>query len=172
MVVGDGRSQSLPFGKTTFAVPHGNRLIVADNGFSVIRSYDLRGQLQRVIKWRADPIPVTAADRSNHAEYMATEFPEFGFRSNSSYAQHRPRFSSIHVDRAGWIWIGWFSAGWEPVAQWLVFDETGVLQCEVESPAIMTVLEIGTDYLLGRQRSPLGEESAVLYRVHRYLRER
>lgn len=167
IVVAEGRTRSLPFGKRTFVVAHGNSLIVADNGLSAIRSYDLGGKLQRVIKWRADPIPVTAADRSNHAEYMATEFPDFEFISNSPYAEYRPRFSSIRVDRAGWIWIAGFTTWWEPPASWLVFDETGVLQCEVDAPAMMTVLEIGTDYVLGRQRTPLGEESVVLYRIRR-----
>ena len=53
---------------------------------------------------------------------------------------------------------GAFAAGTAQV----VFDSEGVWIGTVTTPVNVTVLEIGTDYLLGRHRDELGVERVVL----------
>lgn len=167
MAVGEGRRYSLPFGKTDVAVAYGNALLVGDNGTPAIRYYDMNGLLRRVVEWVSEPIPVTARDRAAYSEHIATEDPRFAPPANARFADERPRFSSIHSDRSGRVWVKMFAGGWEPPAPWLVFDENGVLQCEVQAPGPITVLEIGEGYLLGVQRDELGEETVVLFSLVR-----
>lgn len=166
--VGEGRRYFLPFGKTDVAVAHGNALLVGDNGIPAIRYYDMNGRLRRVVQWVSEPIPVTARDRSAYSEYIATFWPSHAqLPADARFAVERPRFSSIYSDRSGWIWVKMFAEEWEPPAPWLVFDENGVLKCEVQAPSQVTVLEIGEGYMLGLQRDELGEETVVLFSLVR-----
>lgn len=167
LVVGAGGVYSLPFGKTELAVPHGDALLVADNGIAAVRFYDMNGNLNRVMTWVSEPIQVTARDESAYRRYLETESSRFSHPANSPFAAERPRFSSIHSDRTGWIWVRSYGAEWDPPPPWLVFDGSGVLQCEVQAPDRVAVLEIGQDYLLGRQTDALGEETVLRFGLHR-----
>lgn len=170
MAISQGQRYSLPFGKTSVAVAHLGALLVGDNGSPTIRYYDMNGRLRRVVEWVSEPISVTARDRAAYLEHIATVLPRFAPPSNARFARERPRFLSIQGDRTGWIWVQMFAGAWEPPAPWWVFDENGVLQCEVEAPQWLTVLEIGEAYLLALLRDDDGEESVVRFRLVRHTR--
>ncbi len=170
-VVGGDGVYSLPFGKTELALAHGDFLLVADNGTSAMRYYDMNGQLRRVVEWVSEPIPVTDQEKRAFARYTAITNPE-GERERATtlFANERPRFSSIQRDRLGWVWVQSFATRWEPPGGWLVFDENGFLTCAVEPPARLSVLDIGESHILGLQRDELGEETVVLFTLVRHDR--
>lgn len=167
-VDGAGGPYALPFGKDEFSVANGDMFVVGDSRVPVLRYYDLQGRLQRVVEWVSPAIAVTATDRANYRkEYAADGRSESRPREAKQFAEVRPRFSAIETDRAGWLWVKGFTPAWEAPEEWLVFDEGGELRCRVEMPIRLSVLEIGEDYILGRQTGNLGEETVVLYDVNR-----
>jgi hypothetical protein len=86
---------------------------------------------------------------------------------NPDFPGERPRFSTIVADELNWIWVELYAAEWEPPAPWLVFDQGGVVQCEVRFPESIRVLEIGVTHVLGYRRENSGEESIVKYAMRR-----
>jgi hypothetical protein len=166
-VLGAGNRYSLPFGKQDRAAASAGALIVGDNGIPAIRYYDMEGRLRRVAQWVSEPIAVSAEDRSAYARYYAALSPRLAIPADAVFAEERPRFSWISGDARGWVWVKTFSGGWEPPVPWLVFDQDGLLQCEVDAPARVTVLEIGERYLLGLQRDELDEVTVVRYTLVR-----
>lgn len=167
-VDGAGGPYSLPFGKGDLFSAHGMAFVVGDNGTSVLRYYDLQGQLRRYVSWVSDPIPVTNEDKRNYSEHHARDSRVGASqRGTTLFADVRPRFSAIESDRTGWLWVREFAAEWERPEDWLVFDEDGVLRCRVEMPSTFSVLEIGEDYILGRQENESDEESVVLFDLSR-----
>jgi hypothetical protein len=49
----------------------------------------------------------------------------------------------------------------------MVFDVTGYFSGDVELPAGLTLLDFGSDYLIGVMRDDLGVESVRLYSIER-----
>jgi hypothetical protein len=165
--VGDRGRYTRPFGKEDIAVAAGDRLLIGDNGTSAIRVYDLQGRLDRVLEWSSEAAPVTRQDQARFVRYMREEFPRVPLALNPDFPGERPRFSTIVADELNWIWVELYAAEWEPPAPWLVFDQSGVVQCEVRFPESIRVLEIAVTHVLGYRRENSGEESIVKYAMRR-----
>ncbi len=157
----------LPFGRATVVAANRDHLILADTGEPELRFHDLNGQVRRIVRWTSPPIPVTAQDRTDYAVHYAAESPRFAPPPDAEFARERPRLTSIITDHMGWIWVKRYSGGWEEPPLWLVFDERGVLRCEIEPPARLLELEIGADYLLSLQRDSTGEETVMRWGLRR-----
>lgn len=167
-VGGSGR-YGLPFGKTTVVAVSRDHLILVDTGEPELRFHDLDGQVRRIVRWTSPPIPVTVQDRADYVAYYAAEAPRFAPPPDARFAGDRPHLTSVATDRVGWIWVKRYSGGWEEPSPWLVFDERGVLQCEVSAPTRLTTLEIGEDYLLSLLRDSTGEETVMRWGLRRRL---
>jgi hypothetical protein len=168
-VSGGDAIYQLPFGKMDIAEPFGDLLVVGDNGTSVLRYYDLKGRLRRVVDWVSEPVPVSARDRREYVRHFNRIFPR-SHRSerDTRFAAERPRFSGMVRDQVGWLWVRRYSASWEASGHWLAFDETGVLRCSVQPPnGKMTPLHIATSYMLGWRRDANDEETVVLHALAR-----
>ena len=157
----------LPFGKTTVVTENRDVLILADTGEPELRYHDLSGQLRRIVRWASPPIPVTAQDRANYVAYYAEEAPRFAPPPDAEFARERPYLTSIISDPEGWVWVKRYAGGWEAPSPWLVFDQDGILQCEVPAPARIAALEIGGDYLLSLMRDSTGEETIIRWGLRR-----
>lgn len=151
----------LPFGKTTVVAVGRDHLVLADTGEPELRFHDLKGQVRRIVRWTSPAIPVTAQDRADYAAYYAADAPRFAPPPDAEFASERPQLTSIISDRAGWVWVKKYSGGWEEPSPWLVFDDDGILRCEVAPPARIAALEIGNDYLLSLLRDSTGEETVM-----------
>ena len=158
---------SLPFGKTTVVAVSRDHLILVDTGEPELRFHDLDGQVRRIVRWTSPPIPVTAQDRADYVAYYAAEAPRFAPPPDAEFARERPLLTSIITDQAGWVWVKKYSGGWEEPSPWLVFDQDGILRCEVAPPARIAALEIGNDYLLSLMRDSTGEETVMRWELRR-----
>ncbi len=168
-VAGDRGVYELPFGKTDIAIPHGDALVIGDNGTSTLQYYDLAGQLRRAVHWASPPIPVTARDERAERRHIAEIFPAFAhLPADARFADERPRFSSLQSDGTDWLWVQTYAAEWEPFGHWLVFDEAGVLRCRVDLPDRFRVRQIGDRHILGVQRDEWNEESVLLLGVEHH----
>jgi hypothetical protein len=96
-------------------------------------------------------------------------------------AEEFPAYSELRVDRTGHLWVRQYEP-WEdapdrsgPVSvptyasrsSWDVFTPRGVWLGRVELPAGFTVLEIGSDYVVGIWRNADDIEFVRLYRLVR-----
>jgi hypothetical protein len=72
-----------------------------------------------------------------------------------------PAHLDLLIDRSDRLWARDFTYPSEP-QRWKVFDREGRWLGEVETPADLTVLEIGADYILARHTDALGVHSIRL----------
>lgn len=165
--VGDRGRYTRPFGKEDIAVARDDRLVIGDNGTSTLRIYDLNGRLHRILEWSSAATPVTGEDRSAWVEHTREELPRFPLAAKLDFPEERPRFSAIVTDDLDWIWVKLYRAPWEPHGSWLVFDESGVMQCEVRFPEEIRILEIGAAHVLGTRRDDSGDQYIVKYTIRR-----
>ena len=160
----------LPFGKMDVAIANGDAVVIGDNGTSILRYYDLAGQLRRVVEWVSLPITIKDRDKTAYHRYRARLGPRWRLPPTARFADERPRFSSIQSDLMGWLWVRSYTAGWESSGHWLVFDEEGVLRCSVDPPARrFRPLQISETHILGVQRNEDGEETVVLHSLVRNM---
>jgi hypothetical protein len=73
-----------------------------------------------------------------------------------------PAHLELLIDGADRLWARDFTYPSEP-RRWKVFDREGRWLGDVETPADLTVLEVGTDYVLGRHTDALGVQSIRIY---------
>lgn len=165
--VGNRGRYTRPFGKEDIVAARGDRMVIGDNGTSDIRVYELNGRLDRIVRLPSEVAPVTEQDRSRYGEYMREEHPRFPLATELDFPDERPRFSTIIADELDWIWVESYAAEWEPPGSWLIFDESGALQCEVGFPDRVQVLEIGTTYVLAKRWEESGEQSVIRYTLLR-----
>ena len=80
-----------------------------------------------------------------------------------------PAFAAIEVDARGHLWVREYAPpgeeGGPPL--WTVFDPDGIVQGFVETPAGLTIYEMGADYILGKVRDELGVEFVQLWPLDR-----
>ena len=71
-----------------------------------------------------------------------------------------PAFGAVLGDALGHLWVAEFKRPGDdyPGTLWIVFDADGRILGLVETPEIVTVFEIGEDYILGEATDDLGVE--------------
>jgi len=74
-----------------------------------------------------------------------------------------PIYRTIAVDAESNLWIQRYMACCDPNVPWLVFDSQGMWLGSVSIPARFEVLEIGSDYVLGKSEDELDVESVAVY---------
>jgi hypothetical protein len=78
-----------------------------------------------------------------------------------------PAVAALRVDANGNVWV---QAGYRPTARevaWSVFDPKSRWLGDVTLPAALTVLEIGTDYMIVRDRDEVDVERVRVLGIRR-----
>lgn len=167
---GDG---SLWFGVAPFS--HGVSLAAAGDRYYTGGGYRFEieerapdGKLMRVIRLCEDPDPITEDQLEARIEAIVADYPpdarageERALRGIPQPAV-APSYVGLMVDETGRLWARDFTIPGEPL-RWKVFDGEGRWLGAVTTPADLTVLEIGADYLLGRHTNELDVQSVRLY---------
>ena len=80
-----------------------------------------------------------------------------------------PAFRTVLVDPLGHLWVEEYTPPdiERPARLWTVFDPDGKVLGFVETPAELSVFEIGADYLLGRATDELGIERIQVWELER-----
>ncbi|MBB4635185.1 hypothetical protein [Longimicrobium terrae] len=169
----DGRGfrlQSLPFGRRTVMAISGNDLYVGTGEDAAIRAFGLDGSSRHLLRVPADRKRVAAADINQYWKRLVTsgssrdgEGPPPG---EIPYPDALPPYAALNVDRAGRLWVGEsrLPREWDQPATWWVFRPDGALAATIRIPGRMHVLEIGEDWLLGREMDADERETVSLYR--------
>lgn len=177
--------QPVPWSAETVWAARGDTVYLGMSNVPEIRVVDGRGAVHRLIRWVAEPAPVTAADRARLSERRrarlrkqpqgARYFPPL---DRFPVPEEKPLYSKIVVDDEGNLWIRAYpelpvtfapsvpKAG-DPSEMWTVFDPAGRWLGTVEMPAALQVYKIQGGYVIGRWEDELDVEHVRLHRIEK-----
>lgn len=135
-----------------------------------IKALDADGSLTRIVRREHNPRAVTSAEVEAHIEGRRF-FNESNRREYRSVpvAEHFPAFTSIMSDALDHLWVREYDLPGQdrPAPLWTVFDSEGRVLGFVETPAGLSIYEIGADFILGKSVSELGVESVQVWLLDR-----
>ena len=162
-----------PFGRNAVLATHGNNLYVGTQDSFEIRVVGNRDSLEALIRLDRDNAPVTqehidtyknARLTNVHPRDRATREAEL---DSLPYPETMPAYSTILVDTEGNLWVAEYRPFVGEQTVWNVFDPSYRLLGSVQTPARLMILDIGTDYVLGRWQEPSGTESIRVYALEK-----
>jgi len=144
-----------------------------------IGAYGASGQPIGIIRLAREPRPITEEVRAVNENEIRDRILGFGDRLeggspeelieralSAPYPPHLPTFESLHVDPEGNIWAGQrrYGAG-DDMTDFFVFAGDGRYLGIVEVPARLSVLQVGTDFILAQSSDDLDVQYVLLYRI-------
>ena len=162
---------SLPFGRRTYAAVHGQTAYLGSSDNYEILRYTADGRLAGIVRVAHEHLPVTQedielekADRlgdsdANWRRTLERMFAEMPIPSTM------PAFDGLETDALGNLWVREAVRPGAPDAVWTLFDAQGRIMGTALTPADLSVVEIGADYLLGMWRDDLDVEHVQLYEL-------
>ena len=152
----------------------GDELIESAGYDPEYRRLDSRGEVRQLVRWsppriRVDDIwsrftdayleEVVDEERPGYARMMAMD--------GLPIPEYVPAIESITVDLLGNVWVERYRLPWDTDRLWDVLNPEGQWLAYVTTPPNVDILEIGTDYLLGRHQDQFGVERVVLHDLTR-----
>jgi hypothetical protein len=160
---------SLLLGRSTGSAVSGNRVYLGSSDAFQIGLYSPSGQLERLIRRRGAPRPVTdedvrrlreqridaggGADWQRQVDQILQEMP---------IPETRPAFAGFKADDDGNLWVRETTVPGEP-ALWTVFDTEGRMLGSVRWPDYFRPTHIGRDFVVGIARDELDVEHVLVY---------
>lgn len=176
MWVGAGRigASPLPFGRTTVAAVSADRLYLGTQDSYEIRAYDPSGSLRSIIRLDQELRPLTSSDWAAYVEQQLENIDDPGRQAerrreieDMRIHETMPAYFGLTVDALGYLWVHEYRGprGDSPV--YTVFDTEGKLVGRLPLPDRFRVIEIGSDYVLGRYMDELDVDYLRVYRLSR-----
>lgn len=154
-----------PFSRRAVAAATGEYVHYGSSDNYEIRTYRIPSKLIRIIRSaRTTPLSQGEVDRVIAGVGSARARDAL---SMISYPHTKPAYSQFRTDTDGNLWVeDYVEPGKEKEAQsWTIFGPAGELRGRVMTPARFTVLDIGSDYLLGDARGEMDTEQILIYRL-------
>jgi hypothetical protein len=160
------------FTRNGWAVTDGNLVYVGDNERYEIRVFESDGTLVRIQRRSGQLTAVTPemiADFSR--EHMARAGSDEERRLVESmlesmpYPETLPAYGPIHVAPDGSLWVQVVTLPGDSTVAYSVFDPIGAWVGDVTLPIAFQLLDVGTDYVLGRTVDDLGVERISVYSI-------
>ena len=164
-----------PFGKTTVTTAWGHLAAIGDTETYEIRAYRGDGSLARIVRRDHETrIPTRSeqdeAFRDRFAELSEEDRePRMAVAADVPLVESFPAYSRLRGDALGHLWVAEFKlpdAAFEGTL-WTVFEREGRALGFVETPAGLSIFEIGEDYILGRTTDGLGVEYVQTWELTR-----
>ncbi len=164
-----------PFGKATLTTAWGDLAAIGDNETYEIRAYRSDGSLARIVRRDHETRIPTQSEQDevfrNRFAGLSEEDrePRMAVAANVPLVESFPAYSRLGGDAPGYLWVAEFKL---PGAQyegtlWTVFDREGRALGFVETPAGLSIFEIGEDYILGRTTDELEVEYVQIWALSR-----
>ena len=145
-----------------------------------IGSHDEGGRLRGIIRIAREPRPVTDEVREVYEDAVRERIRGYDRVEGGSpdeliaqelaapYPPHLPTFESLHLDPEGNIWAVRrpYGAG-DDTEEFFVFAADGRHLGIVAAPANLSVLQIGSDFILAHSVDELGVHYVHLYRIEK-----
>lgn len=164
-----------PFGKTTVTSAWGGLVAVGRNETYEIKAFASDGSLARIVRLDHVPGAPTQEQQDAHLRERLANLteeeraPRLEVAANLPMVETFPAYAGIEGDALGYLWVREFKRPGDesenPV--WTVFDPEGRALGFVETPAGLTIYEIGADYILGKRTGELDIESVELWGLSR-----
>ena len=169
----ESRPMLVPFGRVPLATVSPDRFYFGSGDAWEIEVYAPSGDLVRLIRLDADPVPVTDEHVSRYIEDMVANFPAENrsrmrqLLSEIPVPDAFPPYGGFTADALGYLWVADYAPFGDDSAEWTIFDPDGVLAGRITVPSGVGILEIGADYLLGVYRDAVGVEYLHQYGLRR-----
>ncbi len=176
-----GRGLDIPMARRTVFAVTPELLYLGDSEDAIIGVWRVSGPKIRTIRWIAAPDSTSSADaeasfRHDSADLMTSREmmrarPEL---LRSMFARMRavkaqpvtPYFTRLIPTDDGGLWIERRTRPWNTTTSFLVADSTGAITASLEAPAEFTPLQVGSDWVLGRWRTPEDVLVVRQFRIH------
>lgn len=154
-------------------------MAVAPNDSYEIRSFDRDGTLKRIVRRDHDLVVPTSVHIDATIERRIAGIPEEERaerrqRMRESYGQVPlpetfPAFATALTDLADHLWVQEYDLPGEetPSPVWTVFDPEGHVLGFVDTPAGLSIFEIGEDYIVGLATDDLGVQYVQVWSLER-----
>ena len=164
-----------PFGQTTHTAVWGDLAVLGRTETYEIRGYRSDGSLARIVRRDFEPGTPTRAGQDAWFNRLLARYSEERRERSAQVAANVPlvdafpAFGAVVGDALGHLWVAEFKRPGDDYAGtlWTVFDRDGRVRGLVETPAFVTVFEIGEDYILGETTDELGVEYVQMWRLDR-----
>jgi hypothetical protein len=170
--MGDGVGRPLQhFGWRLNAATDGTSIYATQGRSARVIRYSMDGRtVDTIATWEAMPRAVSDVERERVTQSLRAVNAVPSTYGDARFASHRPAIGSPLIDRDGDVWIIGYANQWgiTPDSAW-VFSPDGTLLAAVRFPRGFTPLEIGRDYLLGRELDDEDVPRVVRYRMRKQL---
>ena len=164
-----------PFGKTTATTAWGDLAAIGDTETYEIKAYRGDGSLARIVRRDHETRIPTQAEQDEAFRNRFAGLPEedreprMAVAADVPLVESFPAYSRLRGDALGYLWVAEFKL---PDADyggmlWTVFDPEGRALGFVETPAGLSIFEIGEDYILGRTTDEMDVEYVQLWELGR-----
>jgi len=171
----------LPFGRMPSITSFGDLVYVGAGTAPEVQVYRRGIGLVRIIRWEAEPDPVTQDDRIRHDQIITEIARIYGTEGTADYPPTRafsipatkPLFSRMLVSRNGDLWVQRYPDVWEGFERtfgrqfmttdglWWVFDPAGELRGLYRTPRDLFVRAVLGDALFGVRTDEDGFDALV-----------
>lgn len=176
-VVSDGSvlNNNHPLGRLMRIATHGGRIYVSSGNEPGFDVHDAAGALERRHRLRRalQPVNDSVIDALRASWVALNSRPGWVGEVEQLIADMPmpdalPAVDRLHVDATGHVWLRSFEVAAADWIEWYVFDTSdGVYLGTVILPAALEVTDIGSDYILGVGRTPLGVEQVQVFTLLR-----
>lgn len=170
---------SLPFGKDLFVAVHESRLYVGTSDGPEILVKRPDGVIERIVRWRTAPVPVTPADIDAYITAFAEGWPPgreetrdrfVRMLREAPFPKWKPSYAGLLVGPDGSIWVRRYTDPDKSApTTFEVFDSTGRWLGEVGMPAGYAPTQIAPGFVVGTWNDA---EDVPHVRVYRLVQRR
>jgi hypothetical protein len=168
----------LPFSRTLSEAEWGDLIILTPDDRYEIRAHDRgTGALARIVRREYSNRAPTRAEVDEAIDAALERTSLTGERLESTREGYKamplvesfPAFRTLLTDGQDHLWVreATLPGTDRPAPLWTVFNPDGRVLGFIETPDGLTILEIGTDYILGRTTDDLGVESVQVWPLER-----
>lgn len=169
---------NLPFGRSLWEAEWGELVIITPDDHYEIRAYErTTGALARIVRREYENRAPTREEVGEALEAALERAGLTGQRLETArqgygdmpLVEQFPAFRMLLTDPLGYLWVREATLPGidRPAPLWTVFNPEGRAMGFIETPAELTVFEIGADYLVGRVTDDVGVESVQVWVLER-----
>jgi hypothetical protein len=170
---GDGwLGGGVPFGHASQAAVYGAGYYYGSSDSYEIGRYAIDGTLQRLVRLNRSSMEVTPEDIETFTQQSLASARDERRRQirERMYARMpwpdvMPAYSEFITDAEGNLWVAEYRRPGDEQPRWTVFDPDGTTLGVVETPPLFQILQIGSNFMLGRWRDELGVEHVRMYEL-------
>jgi hypothetical protein len=166
---------AMPFSPVTLVSWRERELHVANTGTAEVRTLSFDGEVRRVVRWSAEPSPVTAADRQTFRKAVMDRLRQPQRQTPSyerwlaevDFPEAKTVFDTLVADRIGNLWVKESVSADAPRNRWIVFGPDGIAVAEVDIPGGLRIVHADRSHVLGVAVDDLDVPTVRSYRIVR-----